>query len=109
MTSHIAYQRCFNHPDREAAARCPECRRYFCRECITEHEDRILCGSCLKKIYKKETQKRFGFSSLILTAQGLAGFLIVWLFFYYLGQILISIPASFHEGSIWTTGWWNIE
>ena len=29
----LLYQRCFNHVLREAVARCPECLRYFCREC----------------------------------------------------------------------------
>ncbi|MBT8374528.1 MAG: rhomboid family protein, partial [Deltaproteobacteria bacterium] len=32
----LALQRCNNHGQREAVARCPKCRRYFCRECITE-------------------------------------------------------------------------
>lgn len=109
MTSQIADQRCFNHPNREAAARCPECKRFFCRECITEHDDRILCSSCLKKINKKQIKHSFSFSGLIMTAQSLAGFFIVWLFLYYIGQILISIPSSFHEGTIWSAGWLDTE
>ena len=45
----LAHQRCFNHATREAVARCPECHHFFCRECITEHDDRVLCTGCLKK------------------------------------------------------------
>jgi len=45
----LTHQRCHHHQFREAAARCPECGRYFCRECITEHADRVLCASCLGK------------------------------------------------------------
>jgi hypothetical protein len=41
----ITQQRCLNHMLREAVARCPECSRFFCRECITEHEDKVLCAS----------------------------------------------------------------
>ena len=35
--SNLIHQRCSNHPGREAAVRCPECGRFFCRECVTEH------------------------------------------------------------------------
>ena len=45
----LSQQRCFNHTSREAVARCPECGRFFCRECITEHDDRVLCAVCLGK------------------------------------------------------------
>ena len=41
----LVHQRCFNHMLREAVACCPECRRYFCRECVTEHEDKVLCAA----------------------------------------------------------------
>jgi hypothetical protein len=25
--------------------------------------------------------------------------------FFYFGQILISLPTSFHEGTLWEMGW----
>jgi len=87
---------------REAAALCPECGRYFCRECITEHEDRVLCSSCLNKI---TGEKAFGlsrFRALLKLAHFIAGIILLWIVFYYLGQILISLPSSFHEGTIWS-------
>ncbi|MCI0613826.1 rhomboid family protein, partial [bacterium] len=40
----ISKQRCFFHSQREAVVRCPECGRYYCRECVTEHLDRLLCA-----------------------------------------------------------------
>jgi hypothetical protein len=43
----VAHQRCLHHHEREAVARCPECGHYFCRECITEHDERVICASCL--------------------------------------------------------------
>ena len=46
----VALQRCLHHGEREAIARCPECGSFFCRECITEHDERVLCASCLAKI-----------------------------------------------------------
>lgn len=101
----LAKQRCFNHSLREAAAKCPECSRFFCRECITEHKDRVLCSACLKKTQKEKAGKSFGLSSLIKLFNFLAGVFLLWIFFYYMGQILIKIPSSFHEGTIWKTGW----
>jgi hypothetical protein len=30
--------------------------------------------------------------------------LAAWLFFYLLGQALLSMDAAFHEGTIWRSG-----
>jgi hypothetical protein len=27
--------------------------------------------------------------------------------FYYLGQVLLGLSSSFHEGTLWQTGWWD--
>ncbi|MFC1823359.1 rhomboid family protein [Thermodesulfobacteriota bacterium] len=98
------HQRCRNHQFREAAARCPECGRYFCRECVTEHDDRVLCTSCLKNNLKASPLRSFRFGSVIRILQLLSGTMIVWLFFYYFGQLLLSLPSSFHDGEIWSRG-----
>ncbi|HDH05178.1 MAG TPA: rhomboid family protein [Nitrospirae bacterium] len=103
----LAKQRCFNHLHRESAAICPECSRFFCRECVTEHDDRILCASCLKKILRPSFIKRFRFAGFLRTGCCIFGFLTAWLFFYYLGQALLSIPSSFHEGTFWQDGGLN--
>lgn len=99
--SGIASRRCFNHPEREAAVICPECKKGFCRECVTEHDDRMLCARCLQNLIHTPFINRFRLRYITRLAQCLLGFLIAWLFFYYLGEILLSIPASFHEGTIW--------
>lgn len=103
----LTHQRCFNHGLREAVARCLDCGRYFCRECITEHEDRVLCASCLRKLVKPSLVKRFRLGGLIRTVQFLLGVLVLWLSFYYIGQILLSLPSSFHEGTVWQSPWWE--
>lgn len=94
--------RCFNHPEREAVARCPECGRFFCRECITEHEDRVLCAQCLARQLKpkKAGPRRLG--AFFWLIRGVLGLWIAWIFFYWAAKILLSIPSSFHEGVIWT-------
>jgi hypothetical protein len=97
----IAQQRCYNHAAREAAARCPECGRFFCRECVSEHEDRVLCASCLAKFVKPRFVKKYHLGGLIKIVQLVVSILILWSSFYLLGQILLTIPNSFHEGTMW--------
>ncbi len=97
----ITHQRCANHSFREAAARCPECGRYFCRECVTEHEDRVLCASCLEGLKASAPARSFRLKKVFRFIQFLLSLLVLWLFFYYLGQTLISLSANFHEGTLW--------
>ena len=92
--------RCLHHPVREAVARCPECGQFFCRECITEHEDRVVCSSCLKRLTAKKETKRRNFSPLVRVSAAALGILVAWLFFFVVGRILLNIPASVHEGTI---------
>ena len=40
--SSLIHRRCLHHPAREAVALCPECRRFYCRECVTEHAGRMI-------------------------------------------------------------------
>ncbi len=99
----ITRQRCFNHPRREAVARCPECGRYYCRECVIEHEDKVVCASCLAKI----TARGPGTGGrrwvvLLRGLQFLCALLLLWVIFYIAGQALLAIPSSFHEGALWT-------
>lgn len=105
----LVQKRCFNHSGREAVARCPECQRFFCRECVTEHDSRVVCAQCLKKLTGGGQQRTARFAVVALAAKSLAGFLFLWLFFYGLGRTLISIPADFHEGTLWKDGAARIE
>ena len=101
MTAAVAHQRCWNHLEREAVARCPECTRSFCRECIVEHEDRILCASCLQRLLRAQPAQRARFTALLAVAGVMLGFFTAWLFFYFAGRILLTFPASFHDGTVW--------
>jgi hypothetical protein len=102
----LVRQRCFNHPHREAVARCPECGRYFCRECITEHEGRVLCASCLTRLVSPKTKSKGRLAVVGRIAQTSFGLLIIWIVFYYIGRLLLLIPSSFHEGTIWKEVFW---
>ncbi len=101
--SSLSEQRCFNHAAREAVARCPECHRYYCRECVVEHEDRVLCAACLKQWAQPRSRKRPLLDSTLQLLQCLAGLLIAALFFWILGRGLLLVPTAFHEGTVWET------
>lgn len=96
-------QSCLHHSEREAAARCPVCRQYFCRECITEHDDQVICAACLKKTIQRETTSRRNFSSLNLGMGWILSVGVAWATFYSIGRILLAIPTTFHDGSLWQT------
>ena len=103
----LAYQRCFNHGEREAVARCPECTRFFCRECITEHEDRVLCAACLKLRARPALTKRPAFLRILQAAQCVIGLMIVWFFFFLIGSALVAQPDEFHENAVWKVPWFE--
>lgn len=103
----LSQQRCYQHADREAVVRCPECRRFFCRECVTEHDDRMLCSECLKRLTEASTDTVGSrLRSLLIPLQGFCGFILLWYIFFWVGQMLLAIPHTFHEGTIWQSGWW---
>ena len=97
----LAAQRCLHHATREAVARCPECGHFFCRECITEHEERVICASCLKKIAHAARQPARRRVSLWPVLQGAGGLLLAWVIFYAFGRMLLALPDSFHDGTMW--------
>jgi hypothetical protein len=85
-------QRCFHHPAREAVVRCPVCRRFYCRECVTEHDGRMVCASCAAAVTPQAARS----SAVVAWIAGAGvGFLLAWLLFYYLGVMLARIPSDF--------------
>ncbi len=97
----LSRKRCFHHASREAAARCLECERYFCRECVTEHAGRVICAQCLKQLPPPASSGHRLVVGILRCAAGALGLLVAWMFFYYLGEVLLSISTSFHEGNLW--------
>jgi hypothetical protein len=87
-------RRCLNHPAREAAARCPVCASFFCKECVTEHEDRVLCSSCLRRETSGRAARALGWIHKVVSmAPPLLGVAAAWLFFYLLGRGLLLLPT----------------
>jgi hypothetical protein len=95
----LAARRCLVHPDREAAARCPSCHHYYCRECVVEHESRFLCAACLQKSIAAGTKRsalRFDWLSPLRLLLGFAG---AYISFYVIERILLLIPVNVYNGT----------
>jgi hypothetical protein len=94
----LAEERCFNHALRQAGARCPSCRRYFCRECVTEHHDRLLCAECLALAMAPAAapQRRSWAGRVLLPLQCVGSLLLLWSIFFFVGKLLVVLPNEFH-------------
>ena len=92
---------CFNHTDRFAAARCLDCSRSYCRECVTEHDGRLVCVACLRKRSPATAQHRSWRRWLALPVMAAAALCGSWLLFYTAGWWLeqITAPAPAAPGS----------
>ncbi len=107
--STLALQRCLHHPTREAIARCPECEQFYCRECITEHDERIVCATCLAKLTRpaEAPRARLRIAALWPFASALSGLLVAWLCFYIVGRVLLALPSEFHAKALWKNSIFN--
>jgi hypothetical protein len=97
----LALQRCLHHAGREAVARCPECGHFFCRECIAEHHERVICAACLRKVAAASAAPLRSRLNLWPALQLGAGFLLLWVCFYAVGRMLLALPAEFHDDNLW--------
>jgi hypothetical protein len=61
-----------------------------------------LCATCLATIAEPSTRHRRNYQPIAIFIQSTIGFLILWIVFYYAGQILLSIPVEMHEGTTWS-------
>ena len=97
----LAKTRCFQHADREAAARCPECERFYCRECVTEHDGRMICRTCLEILQREfEAEKKGTLSEAWAWLLAFGGYVLASYVFYQMGRFLLRIPSEFHSGTL---------
>ncbi len=108
MSLPLTRQRCTIHLEREAAARCPSCERFFCRECVTEHDGRLLCAACLRALFtaapRPALARRSWRKPLLAAARAAVltfSLLLSWFFFDLLGRKLASLPDEFHLDALW--------
>ncbi len=97
MADLLIHQRCWNHASREAVCRCPACGRDFCRECVTEHESRLLCAVCLQASARTAPRRRARFRALIAAIAALGSVAFSWLIFYIGGEILLEFTARLEQ------------
>jgi hypothetical protein len=93
----LSLQRCFHHEEREAVSRCPNCGRFFCRECVVSHEGRLLCSSCIFSFSERAKQAAKvrrtprGIGQVVLAVLSL---LLVWMIFYFGGWTLLQLRST---------------
>jgi len=100
MTGAAIHQRCWNHEAREAVCRCPECGRSFCRECVTEHEARLLCAACLKRQAQTVRASPGSLQRVLPAVMLVAGIAFAWVMFFGAGQALNLLTVRL-EQSAW--------
>jgi hypothetical protein len=97
-------RRCVRHEQREAVARCPLCGGYFCRECVSEHEARLLCADCLsREVASRQVVQRPRRQLPPWVGQAVVaglGFALLWFLFFLGANLLLRIPPDFHSGEI---------
>jgi hypothetical protein len=91
--SSLLQQRCVVHADREAAVRCPGCRRFYCRECVTEHLGRMMCAPCVARAEMPPERREA--SMAMWSIFSVTGLFLAWMVFYYFGMTLARVPSTF--------------
>lgn len=105
----LSQQRCFNHSRREAAARCVECGRFFCRECVTEHDRRVICSKCLERKTATPAAARTWRMKIWRGVGVVVSVALLWAMVYLMAQMLLAVPDDFHEGRVWRVENWNLD
>jgi hypothetical protein len=90
-------QRCWNHEAREAACRCPGCGRSYCRECVSEHEGRLLCAACLSAVTAGHEPIGARGRNLAPAAMIAAAILLAWLTYWAAGESVMSVIRRMHQ------------
>ncbi len=91
MTTPPLQNRCWNHEAREAVCQCPQCGRSFCRECVTEHESRLMCAACLRHAAQTTSVRRGWVRRMAPVGLTLAGVVLAWAIFFGAAQGLIIV------------------
>jgi hypothetical protein len=105
----IALERCWNHAAREAVCRCPGCARFYCRECVTEHEGRLLCAACVAGVAAQPRHRTTWLGRFAGPASAAAGMLLAWLAFYGTARLIAELTDRLEEQqwrreSMWRDG-----
>ncbi len=85
--------RCLNHSERFAAARCLSCGSSYCRECVTEHQGRMTCAACMKRLPATKVSTGNWRKQLTAPLLAIVALFGCWIFFFTAGWILEEATA----------------
>ena len=93
----FTHQRCFVHATREAVSLCLECRRAYCRECVVDHEGRLMCAACIARLNAPSAEKRHKLRRLVPVTAAALALLLCWILFYMVGRLLMFSEPARHS------------
>lgn len=88
----LRHARCLFHPLREAAARCPHCGGTFCRECVTDEDNKLACPPCLRRMMRPPAPKASLARRLPQAFTGLAALVCLTVLFFALLRWRANTP-----------------
>lgn len=88
----LRHSRCLFHPLREAAARCPHCGGTFCRECVTDEDDKLACPPCLRRMARPPAPRSSSARWFRQTLAGLAVLACLVALFFALLRWRVNTP-----------------
>lgn len=88
----LRHARCLFHPLREAAARCPHCGGTFCRECVTDEDDKLACPPCLRRMTRPGAPKTSALRRIRQTLAGIAALVCLGALFFALLRWRVDRP-----------------
>jgi len=75
---------------------CVECRRAYCRECVVDHDGRLICAACLAGL-RAPAARGGSVRQRIFAAAGMAvTLLLCWIVFYMAGRLLMTAESGHH-------------
>ena len=89
----LRHARCLFHPLREAAARCPHCGGTFCRECVTDEDNRLACPPCLRRMMRPPAKPALG-RRFLQGFAGLAALVCLAALFFALLRWRVNMPEA---------------
>ena len=74
------------------------CSRFYCRECVIDHDGRLTCASCLQQAIGPQSAKSRQLAFVRTAVLAIIGLFVIWFSFYSLGRALLLLPTNLTEG-----------
>lgn len=90
-------QRCFVHPSREAVSLCLDCHHAYCRECVVDHDGRLICAACLARLRAPLARGNRTLRKIVSAMSTALAILLCWILFYMFGRLLMMAEPARHS------------